>query len=211
MSQVQVAELEKLNRLKDDFLSTVSHELRSPVSNMKMAIQMLELTLQRSNLTSIASIHPSTQTNPITRYLQILQHECNREIELINDLLDLQRLEAEGRTLSVSEIPLQSWLLDIARPFRERAHNRQQKFEINISLELPTIVSDAASLERIVVELLTNACKYTPPGEAIVLTAYVESEAIQIQVCSFGTEIPADELPHIFDKFYRVPNAVVLA
>lgn len=206
-SQVQVAELEKLNRLKDDFLSTVSHELRSPVSNMKMAIQMLELTLQRSNHPSISSIHPCTQTNPSARYLQILQHECNREIELINDLLDLQRLEAGGRALSLSEIPLQSWLLDIAKPFQERAQNRQQRFEVTISSELPAIVSEAASLERIVVELLTNACKYTPPGEAIVLTAHGASEAIRIQVCSFGIEIPEEELPNIFDKFYRVPNA----
>jgi PAS domain S-box-containing protein len=206
-SQAQVTELEKLNWLKDDFLSTVSHELRSPVSNMKMAIQMLKLTLERHNHADNSSTNRSTQTEQTTRYLQILQYECKREIELINDLLDLQRLEAGKQILSQNEISLQSWLLHIAGPFQERAQNRQQKFEINIASELPAIVSDAASLERIVVELLTNACKYTPPEETITLTAGVKSEAIQIQVCNFGTEIPADQLPHIFDKFYRVPNA----
>ena len=74
----QVKELEKLNALKDDFFSTVSHELRTPLSNMKMAISMLK--------------NPSIVERQ-QRYLQILQTECNREIELINDLLDLQRLE----------------------------------------------------------------------------------------------------------------------
>lgn len=206
-SQAQVVELEKLNRLKDDFLSTVSHELRSPVSNMKMAIQMLELTLGRNPQIDAPSTNLKTSTTQVTRYMQILQYECKREIELINDLLDLQRLEAGRQAILPTEIPLQSWLLHIANPFQERAQHRQQKLKIEISSELPMIVSDAASLERIVVELLTNACKYTPPGETIALTACVEPGAVQIQVCNFGTEIPADELPHIFDKFYRVPNA----
>jgi PAS domain S-box-containing protein len=206
-SQAQIVELEKLNRLKDDFLSTVSHEMRSPVSNMKMAIQMLELTLQRNNYTHISPTNELASANQVTRYLQILNYECKREIELINDLLDLQRLEAGFHSLTLSEIPLQSWLLLNAKPFRERTQNRQQKFEINIASDLPRFVSDPACLERIVVELLTNACKYTPPEETISLTARAESEAIQIQVCNFGTEIPVAELPNIFDKFYRVPNA----
>lgn len=206
-SQAQVTDLEKLNRLKDDFLSTVSHELRSPISNMKLAIQMLEMTLARNKQAGTSSPNASTPTNPANRYLQILQYECKREIELINDLLDLQRWEAGERTLALNEIPLPSWLQHIAKPFQERAQNRQQKFEINIHSTLPTIVLDAASLERIVVELLTNACKYTPPGETIVLTACVEPGVIQIQVCNFGIEIPAEELPNIFNKFYRIPNA----
>ncbi len=206
-SQAQVVELERLNRLKDDFLSTVSHEMRSPVSNMRMAIQMLEIALQRNNQANISSTGQLIPTNQVTRYLQVLQYECKREIELINDLLDLQRLEVGGHALMLSEISLQSWLLHSAEPFQERARSRQQKFEMNIASNLPTIMSDSACLERIIVELLTNACKYTPPGETIRLAAYVGSEAIQIQVCNFGIEIPADELPNIFDKFYRIPNA----
>lgn len=206
-SQVQVTALEKLNQLKDDFLSTVSHELRSPVSNMRMAIQMLQLTVERHQQAAGAASNPAIPADQIERYLQILQYECKREIELINDLLDLQRLEAGERRLSPSEIALPSWLLHLAQTFQARAQNRQQQFEINIAADLPVIVSDAASLERIVVELLTNACKYTPPGETITFTARRELAAINIQVCNFGTEIPAAELPHIFDKFYRIPHA----
>lgn len=172
-----------------------------------MAIQMLQLTLERHNHADASAIKPSTPTNQSERYLQILQYECKREIELINDLLDLQRLEAGGEILSLSEIALPSWLLHIAQSFQERTQNRQQTFEINIASDLPVLLSDAASLERIVVELLTNACKYTPPGETITFTARMETEAIHLQVCNSGTEIPAAELPHIFDKFYRIPNA----
>ncbi len=95
-SQVQVKALKRLNHLKDDFLSTVSHELRTPVASMKMAIQMLDLSLKQEGAT------PSEKT---TRYLQILYDQCEREIGLITDLLDLQRLEAGIQSSNPTEIP----------------------------------------------------------------------------------------------------------
>ncbi len=109
----QVKELEKLNALKDDFLSTVSHELRTPLSNMKMAISMLK---------NPASVERQQ------RYLQILQTECKREIELINDLLDLQRLEVTSYSnLQLLEaIDLQEMLPSVIEPFQVRARQHEQ-------------------------------------------------------------------------------------
>lgn len=194
--EVQMAELEKLNQLKDDFLSTVSHELRTPMANIKMAIEMLKVTLAQMPKPSAA------------RYLQILNTECEREIELINNLLDLQRLEAGEQPIHAEIINLQTWLPKLIEPFHERAKNRQLNLEVQVPAELPPLISDSASLERIVVELLNNACKYTPPGEKIMLVACVENKVIQLQVInSYNFEIPASELLRIFDKFYRVPSA----
>lgn len=193
VSQQENAELLRLNQLKDDFLSTVSHELRTPMSNMKMAIQMLKIspTAERSHC-----------------YLEILQTECNREIELINDLLDLQRLEtASYSNLHIKAINLQELLSNIIEPFQVRTQQRQQTLHSSLSNDLPALISDRASCERILAELLNNACKYTPDGGEIVLSCYYKSvEATTIFTISNPAEIPVDQLPRIFDKFYRVTN-----
>lgn len=189
----QIEELEKLNQLKDDFLSTVSHELRAPIANMKMALSMLKVS-----------------SNPERReiYLEILQAECTRESELINELLDLQRLEAGSYSILLNEaVNLQKLLPSIIEPFRVRTQQRQQTLQINLPLDLPVLVSDRASLERILAELLNNACKYTPNGGEIVLHVCKKStEAATIFTISNPAEIPADQLPRLFEKFYRVPK-----
>ncbi|HEY9780290.1 MAG TPA: ATP-binding protein [Leptolyngbyaceae cyanobacterium] len=190
----QVKELEKLNALKDDFLSTVSHELRTPLSNMKMAISMLK---------NPASVERQQ------RYLQILQTECKREIELINDLLDLQRLEVTSYSnLQLLEaIDLQQILPSVIEPFQIRARQHEQTLTINWDSDLRLLICDRPNLERILAELLNNACKYTQAGGEIVLSiCYKSTEAVTVFTISNSTEIPTDFLPRIFDKFYRVPN-----
>ncbi|HCF26676.1 MAG TPA: hybrid sensor histidine kinase/response regulator [Cyanobacteria bacterium UBA11049] len=203
--EAQMAELERLSRLKDDFLSTVSHELRTPMANITMAVKMLELSLGRiqERLTSARS---EINTSSTTRYLQILKDECGREINLIENILDLQRLEAGVQTFDSENIHFQTWLPQVVEPFQERANNRQQTLQVDIPANLPTIVSDLGSVGRILAELLNNACKYTPPGENITLTARAKKEKIQLQVCNSGVEIPQKELPRVFDKFYRIPS-----
>lgn len=198
-AQTQISELEKLSHLKDDFLSTVSHELRTPVSNMKMAIHMLKLAPTRDRQ---------------ERYLEILQTECQRETELINDLLDLQRLEAASYPVFLVEsIDLQHWLPMIMAPFYDRTSKRQQTLQLQLSADVPPLLSDRASLERIFAELLNNACKYTPTEGTIrvevshTLKTAREPQSVMRFAIANEQEIPAAELPRIFEKFYRVPNA----
>lgn len=207
-SQAQVKELERLNQLKDDFLSTVSHELRTPVTSMRVALQLLGVTLNQELNLNDELQKPKTQQNRIARYYQVLKEECEREISLINDLLDLQRLDGGNHPITPQRINLPSWLANLANGFQERAHSRQQVLAVELSDALPKIVSDQASLERIFAELLNNACKYTPPGETILVSAIVEQdEQVRITVANSGVEIPSAELPRIFDKFYRVPSS----
>ena len=197
----QVEELEKLNRLKDDFLSTVSHELRTPLSNMSMAIHMLKIARDDKRR---------------ERYLQILHQECEREIELINNLLDLQRLEAASYSIEREVFCLQDWLADIIEPFRSRTQERQQLLHVSLPPFLPPITSDQVSLGRVLAELLNNACKYTPAGGEIALECCYNANPssitpdptpVTIITIRNSAEIPATELPRIFDKFYRVPNS----
>lgn len=205
-AQAQVQELQKLSQLKDDFLSTVSHELRTPLANMKMAIQILRLTLNRDQDLEAELSKPAAEQSQIARYFQILDDGCEREFNLINDLLHLQSLYAGVEPLVLTSIQLQDWLGQIVEPFQERTRNSKQSLHIDISPEVPRLICDPASLERSITELLENACKYTPPGEKIVVTAQVQSGMMQLSVSNSGVEIPASELPRIFDKFYRIAN-----
>jgi signal transduction histidine kinase len=196
-TQAQVVALEKVNQLKDDFLNTVSHELRTPMANVKMATQMLEIILRQAGIFD-------TEPNRASRYFQILQDECQREVNLINDLLDLARLNAEVEPLVITTIYPQIWVLRIAKPFIERARSQQQQFHLELDTELPPLNTDISCLERILSELFNNACKYTPAGETITVSADATATSIQIHISNSGIELPASELPRIFDKFYRV-------
>ena len=203
-AQRQVQELERLNQMKDDFLSTVSHELRTPVSNMKMAIHMLR---------------HAPEGDRRQQYLDILQAECIREIELINDLLDLQRLEAQAYSAHYQPLDLSQWLPEVLNTFTSRFQSHHQTFHIDIDSNLPILNSDAMGLERILTELLNNACKYTPPGGDIKLQVHATDSTSALpqapttvlapSVCLViqnQAEIPTQELSRIFDKFYRIPH-----
>ncbi len=170
-SQAQVEALETLNLLKDDFLSTVSHELRTPISNVKLATQMLEINLKSQNLLD----NPSS---PLGRYFQILKNECQREISLINDLLDLSRLETGVDTPLWQTVELVTWIPRLVQPFVERAHSQNQIFQVDLPAYLPPLITDPSRLERILSELLSNACKYTSAGETIALSVqFIQPEA----------------------------------
>lgn len=218
--ETQILEMERLYQLKDDFLSTVSHELRTPMANIRMAVKMLEVSLNHTRDTTSSLIEvgdslpvgnasgerDSFASRNVQRYLQILQDECSREIELIENILDLQRLEAGGQTFIPEVIHLQALLPQLVEPFQERAKNHQQTLQVELPKNLEPIVSDTASIGRIVAELLNNACKYTPIAEAIALNVKTTADKVQLQVCNTGVEISARDLAHVFEKFYRVPS-----
>lgn len=197
--QQQVSELETLNQLKDDFLSTVSHELRTPLASIKMASQMLEVTLMRQSLLE-------EDDAPLSRYLRVLQEECDREMQLVNDLLDLSRLEAQRVPLMLVSIPLPIWIPHLAESFAPRIQQQQCQLVFDIPDDLPAIVSDMGLLERVMIELLNNACKYTPPQETIKVQTRYDAHHVWLEIRNSGVEIPEESRSHLFDKFYRVPS-----
>jgi len=203
-AQAQVTELERLNRLKDDFLSTVSHELRSPMTSIKMATDLLEIQLSRRQLLSADAADPGTQS--LNRYFQILKTEGQREINLINNLLDLSRLDAEEQSLSLTTFELQATLPSFIEPFAKRTQDQQQTLEVHLPTNLPAITTDLGYLQRVLMELLNNACKFTPPHETIRLEAQALGAGLELRVCNSGVEIPDSERSRVFDRFYRIPN-----
>jgi PAS domain S-box-containing protein len=216
-TQAQVEELDRLSRLKDEFLSTISHELRTPIANVKMAAEMLDLSLRQLGVLD--------QESEITkRYFTILSEECQKEISLINNLIDLSQLEARVEPLEPQPVDLHIWLPHIAEPFTHQAKQQNLQIEMALPGDLPLLRTDLSCLERIVTELLQNACKYTPAGNCITVTAQILTNPMEtqsanlpflmaaphkfplaLQISNTGVDLPDEELDRIFDKFYRIP------
>jgi signal transduction histidine kinase len=225
--QEQVKELENLNQLKDNFLDAVSHELRSPVSNIRLATQMLEVRLQQSGI-----CESGLQCD---RYFQILKTECQREADLINDMLALIQLDSGTDSLNLATVSLNLWIPHIIEPFIERIQEREQQLCVKLPPVLPTLTTDLSHLERSLAELLNNACKYTPAGETITVTVQIvspdtsqsepeqaqeredlifssmaaPSPEIWISISNTGVEIPAEEHEQLFNQFYRLANSSI--
>ena len=197
-SQIQVEELARLNLLKDDFLKTISHELRTPMSSILLAAETLETLLERE----IGDKKSAT----FTKVLDIFRSACDRQNNLVNDLLTLCYIDANKATMRTQWIDLSIWLPQIIEPFVKRIERQQQTLKIDLPADLPQFKSDVSTIERILTELLNNACKYTPMDETICFTARTVDDRICLNVSNTGIEISSLEQERVFDKFYRIPN-----
>jgi signal transduction histidine kinase len=186
-------QLRQLNQLKDEFLSTMSHELRTPLTSMNLAIRMLRQQ----------GITPERQA----KYLDILEQQCDREINLIANLLKLQQLESNQAPLKLETIDLKAKLQDLSQSFTQTWADKG----LNIQLDIPkvslTAQTDEESLNRILQELLTNAGKYSHPDTTVVLQVTHEVDLqlnqIVLQLTNTGAGISEEDRKYIFEKFRR--------
>jgi len=189
----QINQLQELNQLKDEFLSTMSHELRTPLTNMSLAIRMLR--------------QPNLPSEKHDRYLSILEQEWNRENELIQNLLDLQRLEADQSQLQLQNIDLMSLIKELAQSFQYKWADKKLTLRIDCPIPSLKFNSEPDSLNRILQELLTNAGKYSYPETTVCLqiTKQVQESVNQIviTVSNTGSGISSGDIKHIFEKFRR--------
>lgn len=197
-SRQQVEQLQRMNQVMEEFLSTVSHELLTPLTSMKMAIKMLrEAPLNEGQR---------------DRYLHILDHQCSQETRLIRDLLTLQKIETHATALQLHQVDMHALLLELHTVWQELLSER----DLSLSPKLPDrpvlLRTDPESLHRILTELLTNAKKYSAPGHSIDVQLDVESGQkiphIILTIQNTGLAIFPEELPMIFDKFRRGRQAI---
>jgi PAS domain S-box-containing protein len=194
-TQAQVKELEKRDRLKNQFLRTLSQELRTPITSISLAVQTLESVLTPAEISEIEIV---------PQLLQILHNECGRETKLINDLLTLTYLEAEPDPPTLIAIDFQSWLHPIIESFRDLTNCQRQQLNLTVDHALPPLETDITDLERIVTELLNHACKYTPAGESITVSAHLRGDAVELNITNSGIELTSNELSRIFEPFYHL-------
>jgi signal transduction histidine kinase len=188
-----VEQLRELNQLKDEFLSNLSDRLRYPLTNMRMAITNLR--------------HPGISAERQGKYLDILEQQCNQEINLINDLLTLQKLETHHERPLLENINLNTKIQDITTSFEKKLADSA----LTISLDLPEnplqLQTEVESFERILQELLTNTCKYSETNTVVELQVSHQvrqlTDEIVIKVTNIGAGISDEESTYIFDKFRR--------
>ena len=190
----QIEQLRQLNELKDDFLSSMSHELKTPLTSMKMAIKMLR--------------QPQLPEPLREKYLNILEQEWNREYSLIRDLLNLQKVESGELTVHPQELNLNQIVGELAHSFNQKWQpDKGLNLETDFSDSSLTLYSDPESLQNIFRELLLNAGKYSDVDTkihlAITRQVSAKSNQITITISNYGAGISTEELPHIFDKFRR--------
>lgn len=185
----QIDQLRQINKLKDEFIDTISHELRTPLTSMNLAIRMLRT--------------PEISVERKSKYLDILEQQCNQEINLITDILRLQKLESNQTPLNLQTIKISSKLDDLVQIHTESWLEKG----LTITLDLPKnpllLQTDADSFDRILYELLNNAGKYADSDTNIILQATQQSEQIVISVTNIGATISPEDATYIFDKFRR--------
>ena len=188
-SAIQLEQLRKLKLIKDEFLSTLSHELRTPLTIMKLAILMLKQT--------------ERPTASRAKYLDILEQQCSKETALVIDLLALKQFESQQFPISLTKIDLKHLIQDLCGDFEQKWADKGLTLKVDLSQFAPCLETDPDSLKRVLLELLTNAGKYSASGNAVVFEASEAAGFIVLSVSNFGPGISAADLPHIFEKFRR--------
>ena len=199
------AELIKLGRIKDDFLGSVSHELRTPLTNMKLATHMLGTSFSPDS--EVWLNVPPKKRKDICRYIEILRTECDLELSLVNDLLDLQRLEFDTGNPELEKINLLALTASVVEAYQDIAARRDQVIHLDLPATPLWLDTEKETLVSVLRELITNACKYTPPGGTIEVSVFGSQECLSINVSNTGAIIPSDQLELIFERFYRVPRS----
>jgi len=185
-----VSAAKELERAKDELVAMVSHELRTPLASV---VGFTELLLEREL--------PEARQK---QYLATMLKEGKRLTAMINDFLDLQGLEGGYKRLDLGPADLRS-LFD--RAVRTAGQQEQTPIQLDLAQELPLVIADSNAIHQVLLNLISNARKYSPGGGPIVLGASVRGEAVEVSVRDHGLGIPAEALPKLFNKFYRVAGS----
>jgi signal transduction histidine kinase/CheY-like chemotaxis protein/HAMP domain-containing protein len=181
----------EVDQMKSEFVSTVSHELRTPLSSI---LGFTELLLNREQ-------KPERQK----KYLTTIYNEAKRLTSLINDFLDVQRMESGRQTYEKKYIPLLPLLNKVIEA--QQVTTKHHEFRLEDEGGNPTVLGDRTKIEQAFTNLINNAVKYSPAGGEIVVRVTEENHLIRVDVIDQGLGIPEDAIPKLFQKFYRVDNS----
>ena len=189
-----VTSAERLEQTRRDYVANVSHELRTPLTAMRALIEPLRDGLVKTE----------EQRQQI---YDVVLRETMRLSRLVNDMLELSRLQSGTASLSRSVFaPLPLFNL-IHETYSAYAEDYQQTFVYDVPEDLPSVWGNPDRTQQVLIVLLDNAFKYTPEGGVVTLSACAEGNVVRVRVRDTGVGIPAADLPHVFDRFYKVDKS----
>lgn len=183
----------RLESIRKEFVANVSHELRTPLAVIKGYVETL------------VDGHDSMPLADRDKFLKTIQRHADRLNSLLDDLLALSRLESANPGLARERVDLGQLFATAIDDFRARPAAEGHKLDLAVDPSAPAVLADPLKLGQVLDNLVSNALKYTPRGSRITLGVGIENvDTIMVSVRDDGPGIPAEDLPHIFERFYRV-------
>ena len=184
-----ITHLKELARIKSEFVSTVSHDLRTPLTTIQGYVDLLH------------RVGPLTEQQQ--EFIERVQRSLSAITDLVGDLLDIGRIEA-GYDLEMVKAELEPIITEAAAELRPEAESKEQELLVHVLGELPPVRGNPRRLRQVISNLVNNAIKYTPVGGHITVQATQSDDHITISVTDDGFGIPLEDQPYVFDKFFRV-------
>lgn len=181
----------EIDRMKSEFVSTVSHELRTPLASVLGFTELLlskELAAERQQ-----------------KYLNVIHQEAQRLTSLVNDFLDLQRMESGRQVFELEDVNVNEIIREVCDVLNVPSGSSQLTYEFAACNAL--VHGDPNKLKQLCTNLLNNAIKYSPAGGTIMVKTYNEGKHLLIDFVDHGLGIPADAIPQLFNRFFRVDNS----
>jgi len=192
--EAMLEELQKAEHLRREFVANVSHELRTPLTSIRTYAETIFDT---------EDIPPETQEE----FLGVIINESDRMTKIVQDLLDLSRFDSGNRKLANDEFSIERSVRDVYAAIALDAQKRGHVLNLELEWKLPNIKGDRARIEQVLMNIITNALKYTPDGGTIDIYSGSFDGFVWVRIEDTGVGIPEEDLEHVFDRFYRVDKA----
>ena len=186
--------LKKSEQMRKEFVANVSHELRTPITSVKSYSE---------TLLEDPDMPPAMQQ----KFLNVIVNESDRMTNLVQDLLTLSRFDAGSIEFSFTRFRFEKSLQDVYSAMVMEAQKHGHTFTLDIQTDLPEIVGDRGRIEQVLINMVSNAIKYTKDGGVITMTAGQTGNQVWCTVRDNGVGIPAQDVDRVFERFYRVDKA----